>query len=74
VTDCANIRLGADRTFLDVTLRNTRAIQHHSFIFAGAYPEDLSGLLHSACRPLPLRPSTRPQAEATGHADSQNMD
>jgi hypothetical protein len=74
VVGCSDLPLDPDMPFLDVTLRNTRAIQHHSFIFAGAYPEDLSGLLHSACRPLPLRPSTRPQAEATGHADSQNMD
>jgi hypothetical protein len=66
VTDCANIPLGADRTFLDVTLRNTRAIQQHRFIFGGAYPDDLSELVNRACHPVPPRPSTRPQAEATG--------
>ncbi|WP_330291778.1 hypothetical protein [Streptomyces sp. NBC_00576] len=74
VVDCADLPLDADLPFLDVTLRNTRAIQHQSFTFGGAYPDDLTQLLHAACHPLPPRPSTRPQAEATGHADSQNMD
>ncbi|MDX2541252.1 hypothetical protein ACOT81_11400 [Streptomyces sp. WI04-05B] len=74
VVDCARLTLDTDQPFLAVTLRNTRAIQHRSFIFGSDYPDDLSQLLHTACRPLPPRPSTRPQAEATGHADSQNMD
>lgn len=66
VTDCANLPDNTDRTLLDVTLRNTRAIQQHRYIFGGAYPDDLSELLDRACHPAPPPPSTRPQAEATG--------
>ncbi|MEV2197374.1 hypothetical protein AB0I02_41330 [Streptomyces phaeochromogenes] len=51
VTDCSTLPLNASLPFLDVTLRNARAIQHHSFIFGGAYPRDLSRLLHTACDP-----------------------
>ncbi|WP_329278319.1 hypothetical protein [Streptomyces sp. NBC_01451] len=70
VVDCADLPLDADLPFLDVTLRNTRAIQHHSFIFGGAYPDDLFQLIGAACGRLPARPSPR----ATGSADSQNVD
>ncbi len=70
VVDCEGLPLDAGMPFLDVTLRNTRAIQHHSFIFGGAYPDDLSELLHVACGPVPSRPSPR----ATGSASSQNVD
>ncbi|WP_105972644.1 hypothetical protein [Streptomyces geranii] len=70
VVDCAALPLDADLPFLDVTLRNTRAIQHHSFIFGGAYPEDLFQLIGAACDPMPARPSPR----ATGSAHSQNVD
>jgi len=52
VTDCAGLPRNASLPFFDVTLRNTRAIQHHSFIFGGAYSRDLSRLLHAACDPL----------------------
>ncbi|MFI1485848.1 hypothetical protein [Streptomyces sp. NPDC020747] len=52
VTECSGLPLNASLPFLDVTLRNTRAIQHHSFIFGGAYPRDLSRLLHTACDPV----------------------
>ncbi|MGW1719479.1 hypothetical protein [Streptomyces sp. NPDC002156] len=70
VVDCADFPLDADLPFLDVTLRNTRAIQRHSFIFGGAYPDDLFQLIRAACDPLPARPSPR----ATGSAHSQNVD
>ncbi|ELP63978.1 hypothetical protein ACKI1I_09790 [Streptomyces turgidiscabies] len=70
VVDCAVHPLDADLPFLDVTLRNTRAIQHHRFAFAATYPDDLSQLVRAACSPLPARPSPR----ATGSADSQNVD
>ncbi|MDW4907905.1 hypothetical protein RB628_21775 [Streptomyces sp. ADMS] len=70
VVDCSGLPLDAGMPFLDVTLRNTRAMQHHSFIFGGAYPQDLSELLHAACGPVPSRPSPR----ATGSANSQNAD
>lgn len=51
VSDCSGLPLNADLPFLDVTLRNTRAIQHHSFIFGNAFARDLSALLHGACDP-----------------------
>ncbi|NEA65952.1 hypothetical protein [Streptomyces sp. SID12488] len=70
VVDCKGLPLDAGMPFLDVTLRNTRAIQRHSFIFGGAFPDDLSELLHKACDPLSARPSRR----ATGSANSQNVD
>jgi len=70
VVDCTDLPLDADLPFLDVTLRNTRAIQQHSFTFGGAYPDDLFQLIRAACDPLPARPSPR----ATGSAHSQNVD
>ncbi|MFF4032387.1 hypothetical protein ACFYZ2_22020 [Streptomyces sviceus] len=70
VSDCSGLPLNADLPFLDVTLRNTRAIQHHSFIFGRAYSRDLFRLLRDACAttsaPQPGRPS--------GSAGSQNAD
>ena len=70
VSDCSGLPVNADLPFLDVTLRNTRAIQRHSFIFDGGYARDLSELLHGACGPATLRPGPRP----TGSAGSQNAD
>ncbi|MEV6484189.1 hypothetical protein [Streptomyces sp. NPDC051576] len=70
VSDCSGLPLNADLAFLDVTLRNTRAIQHHSFIFGSAYSKDLSRLLHRACGTTNARPGPRP----SGSAGSQNVD
>ncbi|MFJ3421237.1 MULTISPECIES: hypothetical protein [unclassified Streptomyces] len=70
VSDCSGLPLNADLAFLDVTLRNTRAIQHHSFIFGSAYSNDLSELLHRACGTTNARPGPRP----SGSAGSQNVD
>jgi len=70
VSDCSGLPLNADLAFLDVTLRNTRAIQHHSFIFGSAYSKDLSQLLHRACGTTKARPGPRP----SGSAGSQNVD
>jgi hypothetical protein len=70
VSDCSGLPLNADLAFLDVTLRNTRAIQHHSFIFGSAYSNDLSQLLHRACGTTKARPGPRP----SGSAGSQNVD
>ncbi|NEB01560.1 hypothetical protein [Streptomyces sp. SID13726] len=70
VSDCADLPLNADLPFLDVTLRNTRAIQHHSFIFGAAYSHDLSELLRGACVPAAPSPPPRP----SGSAGSQNAD
>ncbi|MCM1977291.1 hypothetical protein [Streptomyces sp. G1] len=70
VSDCSELPLNAGFHYLDVTLRNTHAIQRHSFIFGGAFSRDLSDLLHAACAPIPPRPGTRP----TGSAGSHNAD
>ncbi|MFK0169998.1 hypothetical protein ACIQU5_14420 [Streptomyces sp. NPDC090306] len=51
VADCAALRRHPDPTSLDVTLRNTRAMQAHSFLFGGTYARDLSALVRGACGP-----------------------
>ncbi|MFJ4279853.1 hypothetical protein [Streptomyces massasporeus] len=51
VSDCSALPPEVDHPFLDVTLRNARAIQHHSFIFGRAYARDLSDLFRTACGP-----------------------
>ncbi|MFE3037539.1 hypothetical protein ACFXKY_38530 [Streptomyces canus] len=70
VSDCSGLPLNADLPFLDVTLRNTRAIQHHSFIFGRAYSRDLFRLLRDACAPTSAPQARRP----SGSAGSQNAD
>lgn len=70
VSDCSGLPLNADLAFLDVTLRNTRAIQRHSFIFGASYSKDLSQLLHRACSTTNARPGPQP----SGSARSQNVD
>ena len=70
VFDCNGLPLNADLPFLDVTLRNTRAIQRHSFIFGSEYAHDLSRLLHAACDHPPASLPSRP----SGSAGSQNAD
>jgi len=49
VTDCAQVPRNAGLPFLDVTLRNTRAIQVHSFILGERYAHDLSEAVQVAC-------------------------
>ncbi|WP_225822520.1 Tat pathway signal sequence domain protein [Streptomyces naphthomycinicus] len=49
VTKCGKAPRNASLPFLDVTLRNTRAIQTQSFIPGPRYAEDLSGALEVAC-------------------------
>ncbi|MFD1657409.1 Tat pathway signal sequence domain protein [Streptomyces caeni] len=49
VTECGNVPKNAGLPFLDVTLRNTRAIEVHSFIPGPRYAHDLSEALHAAC-------------------------
>ncbi|MFC8359259.1 hypothetical protein ACFUIY_05215 [Streptomyces griseorubiginosus] len=70
VSDCSGLPRNADLPFLDVTLRNARAIQHHSFIFGRAYSEDLFAFLRGACAPISPPRAPRP----TGSAGSQNAD
>ncbi|MHA5053496.1 Tat pathway signal sequence domain protein [Streptomyces sp. SD15] len=49
VNECAKVPRNAGFPFLDVTLRNTRAIQVHSFILGELYAQDLSEALQVAC-------------------------
>ncbi|MFG2808417.1 hypothetical protein [Streptomyces massasporeus] len=70
VSDCSALPPEVDHPFLDVTLRNTRAIQRHSFIFGRAYARDLSDLFRTACGPRIARSQPWP----TGSAGSQNAD
>ncbi|MFC8429781.1 hypothetical protein [Streptomyces sp. NPDC057253] len=64
VSDCSGLPRNADLPFLDVTLRNTRAIQHHSFIFGRAYSRDLFRLLAGACAPIsPDRADGQPEVQ-----------
>ncbi|MFJ6388667.1 hypothetical protein ACIQJT_13790 [Streptomyces sp. NPDC091972] len=70
VSDCSGLPQNADLPFLDVTLRNARAIQHHSFIFGRAYSRDLFRLLRDACAATPPPQPARP----SGSAGSQNAD
>jgi hypothetical protein len=49
VTECGEVPGNAGLPFLDVTLRNARAIQVHSFILGPRYARDLSQALQVAC-------------------------
>ncbi|KFG00542.1 Tat pathway signal sequence domain protein [Streptomyces europaeiscabiei] len=49
VTECGKAPENAGLPFLDVTLRNTRAIEAHSFILGERYAQDLSDALQVAC-------------------------
>jgi hypothetical protein len=49
VTDCGKAPENAGLPFLDVTLRNTHAIEAHSYIPGPRYAHDLSQALQVAC-------------------------
>ncbi|MFE9685376.1 Tat pathway signal sequence domain protein [Streptomyces sp. NPDC006285] len=49
VTECANTPRNAGLPFLDVTLRNTRAIEDHSYILGERYAHDFAQALQVAC-------------------------
>ena len=49
VTECGKVPKDAGMPFLDVTLRNTRAIQNHSYILGSRYAQHLSRALKVAC-------------------------
>ncbi|MFC7815085.1 Tat pathway signal sequence domain protein [Streptomyces sp. NPDC057367] len=49
VTECEKAPRNLGFPFLDVTLRNTRAIQAHSYILGSRYAQDLSEALQAAC-------------------------
>ncbi|MET7655041.1 Tat pathway signal sequence domain protein [Streptomyces sp. NPDC005486] len=48
-TECEKVPRDAGLPFIDVTLRNARAIQVHSFILGTRYAHDLSEALQVAC-------------------------
>ncbi|MFD6035792.1 Tat pathway signal sequence domain protein [Streptomyces griseoincarnatus] len=49
VTECGKVPRNAGLPFLDVTLRNTRAKEAHSYILGARYARDLSTALEVAC-------------------------
>lgn len=49
VAECGKVPESAGLPFIDVTLRNTRAIQVQSFILGPRYAQDLSRALQVAC-------------------------
>ncbi|KFG76060.1 hypothetical protein [Streptomyces mutabilis] len=49
VTECERAPRNLGLPFLNVTLRNARAIQAHSFILGSRYARDLSEALQAAC-------------------------
>lgn len=49
VTECGKVPRDAGLPFLDVTLRNVRAIEVHSYILGTRYAQDLSQALQVAC-------------------------
>ncbi|WP_314222551.1 Tat pathway signal sequence domain protein [Streptomyces zaehneri] len=49
VTECGKVPKNVGLPFVDVTLRNARAIQVHSFILGSRYAHDLSAALQVAC-------------------------
>ena len=52
VTQCRKVPESAGLPFLDVTLRNKRAIQVHSFILGQRYAQHLSDALQAICDPI----------------------
>ncbi|WP_079161553.1 Tat pathway signal sequence domain protein [Streptomyces fodineus] len=62
VTQCGKVPMDAGMPFLDVTLRNARAMQIHSYILGTRYAQHLSQSLKVACSHSPLsspKPSRR---------------
>jgi hypothetical protein len=51
IRECAKVPRNAGLPFLEVTLRNVRAIQTQSFILGSTYAKDLSEALTAACPP-----------------------
>ncbi|WP_338695480.1 hypothetical protein V2W30_10160 [Streptomyces sp. Q6] len=49
VQDCATLPAGINQPYVELTLRNRRAQQRHSFIFEGRYPRDLWRWIHTVC-------------------------
>ncbi|WP_052457143.1 MULTISPECIES: hypothetical protein [unclassified Streptomyces] len=51
VDDCAGTPAGFELPFLDVTLRNKRAIQKQTFVLSRTYAADVSAAIRTICRP-----------------------
>ncbi|MFJ5924254.1 hypothetical protein ACIQF6_16810 [Kitasatospora sp. NPDC092948] len=65
VTDCSAAPADAGMPFLDVTLRNTRAMETTSQILGDSYARDLSAALHATCD----APDNRTAATSSGSPD-----
>ncbi|MFE7134318.1 Tat pathway signal sequence domain protein [Streptomyces sp. NPDC057638] len=67
VSDCGKVPRNAGLPFLDVTLRNTRAIQEQSFILGEEYARDLARALGSRCPQDQLSAAKPPYGPARSH-------
>ncbi|MFD6420319.1 Tat pathway signal sequence domain protein [Streptomyces sp. NPDC060194] len=63
IRDCAKTPRNASLPYLDVTLRNIRAIQQRSYILGPGYAEDLATWIAASC-PDPTRPALPPPADS----------
>lgn len=77
VTECGRVPKNAGLPFLEVTLRNTRAIQTQSFILGPRYARHLSRALGEACgerSPVITKTPETPEQLRVGPAGSQHVD
>ncbi|MEU9183433.1 Tat pathway signal sequence domain protein [Streptomyces sp. NPDC048484] len=77
VTECANTPKNAGLPFLDVTLRNTRAIEDHSYILGERYAHDFADALQVACGNDPTslaKPRNTPGIAVAPSAGSHYVD
>lgn len=73
VSECRTVARNAGLPFLDVTLRNARAIQEHSYILGDRYARDLARAVGTACHQgqmSGLKPANGPARSQ--HADKTN--
>ncbi|TQK43824.1 hypothetical protein FBY35_5300 [Streptomyces sp. SLBN-118] len=73
VSECRTVARNAGLPFLDVTLRNARAMQEHSYILGDRYARDLARAVGSACpqdQMSGLKPTNGPARSQ--HADKTN--
>jgi hypothetical protein len=73
VSECGKVARNAGLPFLDVTLRNARAMQEHSYILGERYARDLARAIGTAChqdRTSGLKPPNGPALSQ--HADKTN--
>ncbi len=74
VTECRKVARNAGLPFLDITLRNVRAIQEHSYILGDRYARDLASALGVACPEDRMSVPKPPDSPARSqHADKTNQ-